>query len=121
LGTSAESLLEALRSACTIEEWEHSALSKGSDVRYGYFEGEQLTAAGISDIWSEHVVGPGVLSHPAARGRGHGTAVASAIVTQALQAGNLVMYQTLLDNAPAVAVAQRLGFQHYATHLAVRL
>jgi hypothetical protein len=40
---------------------------------------------------------------------------------QALSTGQLVLYQTLLSNRPAVSLALRLGFEQYATLLAVRL
>jgi hypothetical protein len=32
----------------------------------------------------------------------------------------LVLYQTLLSNAPALAVAAALGFQEFGTHVAIR-
>jgi predicted GNAT family acetyltransferase len=62
-----------------------------------------------------------VITDPEARGRGHATRVVCALVERALAADRLVLYQTLLANAPAVAVARRLGFEAYATLLAVRL
>jgi hypothetical protein len=40
---------------------------------------------------------------------------------EALSAGRLVLYQTLVSNGPAVSLALRLGFEQYATLLAVRL
>jgi len=40
---------------------------------------------------------------------------------EALSAGRLVLYQTLLSNGPAVSLALRLGVEQYATLLAVRL
>jgi len=43
------------------------------------------------------------------------------LVETALSAGTLALYQTLLSNAPAVVLAHRLGFEQYATLLAVRL
>jgi GNAT superfamily N-acetyltransferase len=63
----------------------------------------------------------GVVTHPAYRGHGYGRAVVSAATGQGLEAGFIVLYQTLLANAPSVALATGLGYQPYATHLAVRL
>jgi hypothetical protein len=40
---------------------------------------------------------------------------------EALAVGRLLLYQTLLSNRPAVSLALRLGFERYATLLAVRL
>jgi hypothetical protein len=45
----------------------------------------------------------------------------SAATARGLAAGFLVLYQTLLANIPSVALATGLGYQLYATHLAVRL
>jgi hypothetical protein len=40
---------------------------------------------------------------------------------EALSAGQLVLYQTLLSNEPAISIARRLGFEQYATLLAASL
>lgn len=40
---------------------------------------------------------------------------------EGLEAGFVVLYQTLLKNAPSVALATGLGYQIYATHLVVQL
>jgi GNAT superfamily N-acetyltransferase len=120
LSASDDQDLAALRAACTTEEWEHSGLSSASEPRFGYFHDGLVAAAG-TDQWTAEAVGPGVLAHPDRRGRGHATAVVSAVVEHALAAGKLVLYQTLLASAGSVAVAARLGYRQYATHLAVRL
>jgi hypothetical protein len=36
-----------------------------------------------------------------------------------MEAGLIVLYQTLLANAPSVALATALGYRPYAAHLAV--
>jgi hypothetical protein len=43
------------------------------------------------------------------------------MVEKALAADPLILYQTLLSNGPSVSLARHLGFDHYATLLAVRL
>ena len=45
----------------------------------------------------------------------------SAMAEEALSAELLVLYQTLVSNVPAVSLGLRLGFERYATLLAVRL
>jgi hypothetical protein len=47
--------------------------------------------------------------------------VVSAATAQGLEAGLIVLYQALLANLPSVALATGLGYQPYATQLAVRL
>lgn len=113
--------LDALRVACRPSEWEHAGLSLGAPGIVGLFEGRVLAAAAALRIGASGACDPGVLTHPAHRGRGLGVAVVSAAVAPALRRGRLVLYQTLLANAPALGVARRLGFQPFGTQLAVRL
>ena len=121
LSSSYDSALADLRAASSSEEWEHSALGTSSEPRFGYFEAGRLVAAAGTDPWTADAVGPGVLTHPDHRGRGHATAVVSAVVEHALAAGKLLLYQTLTASTGAVKVAERLGYQQYATHLAIRV
>jgi ribosomal protein S18 acetylase RimI-like enzyme len=64
---------------------------------------------------------PGLITHSEFRGRGYGKVVLSKAVEHGISHDLLMFYQTLLTNKPAIAVAQTLGYRHYATHLAVRL
>jgi RimJ/RimL family protein N-acetyltransferase len=61
------------------------------------------------------------VTHPVRRGQGYGRAVVSFMTAYALDGGGIGHYQTLLANAPSVAIARSLGYQQYATALAVRL
>jgi predicted GNAT family acetyltransferase len=70
---------------------------------------------------SDTVGDPGIITHPESRGRGYATAAASRVVENAIELGRLVLYVTLESNIAAVSVATRLGFEQYATHVAVRL
>jgi hypothetical protein len=45
----------------------------------------------------------------------------SAVVERALAEGKTLLYQTLESNLGAVGAARRVGYEQYATHLAVRL
>jgi hypothetical protein len=107
--------LRALAAACSPQEREAADLR--DDDAFGWFEGEEILAAASLTAWGENVAGPGVLS----RRPGCGTAVVSATVAEALRDGKLVVYQTLMENERAVGIARRLGFEFYASHLAVRL
>jgi predicted GNAT family acetyltransferase len=66
-------------------------------------------------------VDPCVITHREHRGRGHALRLVSALAREALSAERLVLYQTLVSNAPAMSLAHRLGFDRYATLIAVRL
>jgi GNAT superfamily N-acetyltransferase len=111
----------ALRAACLPAEWGHGGLEGCAGDRWGAFHGGDLVAvAGLRER-AAGALDPGVIVHPEWRGRGHGLAVASAAVKDAVRRDALVLYQTLAANAPAVTIARRLGFERYAGHVAVRL
>jgi GNAT superfamily N-acetyltransferase len=113
--------IESLRAACSEDDWRDADLRLDGPGAFGCFEGGELVAAASLTPWGEGVAGPGVLARPRHRGRGCGAAAVSAAVERALGAGDLVVYQTLMSNSPAVGIATALGFARYASHLAVRL
>ena len=78
-----------------------------------------LTGAGKLQPVGETLYHVEILTDPAQRGRGVGRAVVSAMTAHGLRAGRALLYQTLLANAPAVAVARGLGYRPYARTLAV--
>jgi predicted GNAT family acetyltransferase len=104
-----------------MDAWEHSGITFDEAHVFGCFVDDRLVAAArYQSAWEEtaHI---GVVTHPAYRGHGYGRAVVSAATASGLEAGFIVLYQTLLNNVPSVALATGLGYQPYATHLAVRL
>ncbi|HEU0026711.1 MAG TPA: GNAT family N-acetyltransferase [Ktedonobacterales bacterium] len=114
--------LERLARACPAEEWEHSDIQPDHDPIF-VVSGEDgaLQAAASLTRDGAGLVSVGVITHPAARGRGHGRAVVSAATTWALARGETVHYQTLRANTPSVAIARALGYQDVASALAIRL
>jgi GNAT superfamily N-acetyltransferase len=119
LAASDRAALRALREACAADDWAHAGVAEAAEL-FGAFEGEELVAvAGLRDRGAG-ACDPGVVTHPAQRGRGQGHAAVSAAVAEALGRGQVVLYQTLLANRPALRIAERLGFELYATVLAVR-
>ena len=113
--------LRQLADACEVGAWEHAGIAVNEPHVFGCFvDGHLAAAARYRPAWGEtaHI---GVVTHPAYRRRHYGSAVVSTATAQALEAGFIVLYQTLLENAPSVALATGLGYQAYASHLAVRL
>jgi len=121
VGAADADAVAALRADCGEAAWHAGDLRTAEPGAFGWFESGALVAAASASPWAPGVVGPGVLCRPAARRRGCGTAVVSAVAERALARGELVVYQTLMENEAARGVAARLGFAFYATHLAVRL
>ena len=116
-----EAILASFRSACSSTEWEHGGIDSRSAEVWASFREEKAVALGQLRPHPDGAVDPGVVTHPAHRSQGHALRLVSAMAQEALAAGQLLLYQTLLSNRPAVALAQRLGFEQYATLLAVRL
>lgn len=113
--------LDALRSAASEEEWLHAGLDGHDEpVFVVRCEGGVAAAAGYERLLRE-VAHIGVLCAPRHRGIGLGRRVVAAAASHALTAGLLAQYQTLWSNTAAIAVARALGFEHFATTMAVRL
>lgn len=121
LSRSDAKALQQLADVCEGEAWEHSGIALDEPNVFGCFVDDHLVAAARYRTAWEETAHIGVVTHPAYRGRGYGRAVVSAATARGLAAGFIVLYQTLLANAPSVALATGLGYQLYATHLAVRL
>ncbi len=114
--------VETLRSACTAEDWEAGGPpNPGEGYAAGCFRDDALVALATLRARGADACDPCVVTHPAWRAQGCGTAAVSAAVQHALDRDLLTLYLTLVANAPAVALARALGFDPYATHLAVRL
>jgi len=116
-----QAALQQLADACEVDAWEHAGIAFDEPHVFGCFVDDHVVAAARYRPAWEQTAPIGVVTHPAYRGRGYGRAVVSAATAQGLEAGFIVLYQTLLANAPSVALATGLGYQPYATHLAVRL
>ena len=102
-------------------DWGASGIDPDAMAMFGAHEGDMLVALAACRLRVHGASDPCIVTHPDWRGRGLGTAATSAACAHLLREGHLVLYQTLAANAPAVAVARRLGFRDDATHLAVRL
>ena len=116
-----EAVLAAFKSACSPKEWEHGGIDPEAAEIWASFQGEKAAALGQLRLHPGGAVDPCVITHPEHRGEGHALRLVGAMAQDALADGRLLLYQTLLSNRPAVSLALRLGFEQYATLLAVRL
>jgi len=116
-----DAAITRLREACSETAWSHAGIEPERETpRFGVWLEGCLASIAQNEVLAPGAVSPGVVTHPYFRGRGCGKAAVSAVAADALARGELVLYQTLLSNAPAMAVAAALGFQAFGTHVAIR-
>ena len=112
--------VESLREACGEEEWEHGGSSLDVPCS-GVFCDGQLAAFSGYETWGGTIAHLYIVTHPGFRGRGFGKNAVAHLSRRALAAGLLPQYRTLDANTPSIRIAEALGFQRYATSMAVRL
>ncbi len=113
--------VRGLQAACEGRAWEDGSVALDVPGAFGCFEDDALLAAASVTDWDPETVGPNVVTHPDRRRTGCGKAVVSAVVSRALEAGKVLTYQTLMENQSSLGIARSLGFEQYASHVAVRL
>lgn len=111
--------IEALRAACEPVGWTEGGPAAGTVAAVGVFRGSTLAALSTYEVWSERIAHIGIVTHPAHRGCGLGTAAVRAMTTIAHARKLVAQYRTLLANAPSMAIARRLGFERYATTISI--
>ncbi|MEK7953078.1 GNAT family N-acetyltransferase [Luteolibacter soli] len=109
-----------LREACGEEEWDHGGSSLEVPCS-GVFHDGQLVALAGYETWGETIAHLYIVTHPGYRGRGFGRSAVAHLARRALTNGLLAQYRTLDANTPSIRIAEALGFQRYATSMAVRL
>ena len=108
-------LLAGLREACGEAEWAEGGFADPDGVLYGIDQGG-LVAAGNLTLFRGYPADVGLLTHPAARGRG----LAKKIAGDALPAAGIIRYRALAANSPSLAIARSLGFAGYRQNLIAR-
>lgn len=121
LGPADAPALQALEAAVGAIAWEHAGLDAATEPLYGAYVDGVLAAAGHTEPWHGGLGHVGIVAHPAHRGRGLATAVASLATREGLARGLTMQYRTLAGNGPSLAIARKLGYAPYARTLSVRL
>ena len=112
--------LDTLMHSCDPTEWDHGGSSIDQSLS-GLFCGGQLVAVAGYEVWGDAIAHIAVITHPDFRGQGFGRSVVAHVAERAIAAGLLAQYRTLEANVPSIRIAASLGFQPYATSVAVRL
>lgn len=121
VGPDDTTAVDDFRAECGEDVWRSGSLHKVENYMAASFDGNEIVALAGYRPWNEAAGDPCVLTHPKHHGKGHGTAVVSAVVAAALGDGKLLLYQTLEANRAALQIALKLGYEQYARHLAARL
>ena len=114
-------LLAGLREACGEGEWAEGGFADPDGVMYGIEEHGRLAAAGNLTRFRGYPADVGLLTHPAARGRGLARQIAVQMIGDALPAAGIIRYRALATNSPSLAIARSLGFAGYGQNLIARL
>jgi GNAT superfamily N-acetyltransferase len=114
-------LLAGLRDACGQAEWGEGGFADPDAVTYGIEEEGRLAAAGNLTPFRGYPADVGLLTHPAARGRGLAKQIAVQMIEDALPAAGIIRYRALVTNFPSLAIARSLGFAEYGQNLIARL
>lgn len=117
----ADPLLAGLRASCGDGDWAEGGFADPDGIVYGIEQQGVLAAAGNLTPFGGHPADVGLLTHPAARGRGLASRMAVRMITDALPAAGLVRYRALASNAPSLAIARSLGFAGCGQNLTARL
>ena len=112
---------EVLKAACDPGEWDLKGFDLEAKRTFGAFsDRDELLAVADFEVWAERIAHLSVVTHPHARGRGHGPRAVTAAATCALDSDLVLQYRALRENRPSLRVATKLGFQAYGWSIAAR-
>jgi GNAT superfamily N-acetyltransferase len=111
--------IQALREASDATQWEHGGSSIDQPCS-GVFLGSQLVALAGYEIWGSTIAHIAIVTHPDFRGRGYGRSAVAHLTMRALAAGLLPHYRTLESNIASIHIAESVGFESFATSMAIR-
>jgi GNAT superfamily N-acetyltransferase len=121
LDTADRAAVEALRASCSEMEWDHGGSELVEQPCSGSFERGDLAALAGFEIWDDAIAHICVVANPRFRGRGHARRAVAHVASKAIAEGLLPQYRTLESNLPSMKIAASLGFERYASSVAVRL
>jgi GNAT superfamily N-acetyltransferase len=121
LGDADEGAMRKLAEACGEVAWHRSTMLQIRQPLFGLFQGPDLLAASGYVVMGSVLAYIGVIAHPAHRGKGFAKMVVSSAVAEAFRHGLVAQLRTTQANESAVALAQSIGFRHYASTYDVKL
>ena len=82
---------------------------------FGIFEGDGMVAAANLTPGPDAATDVGIVVHPEARGKGYAMQIVAAAARQAILMHGIARFRALTHSPGTLAIAHRLGFQHYGT------
>jgi len=120
LGHGEITAVRELQQSCDPFEWEHGGGSVESPSSGVFIDG-QLVSLASYEVWGGTIAHISVITRRDFRNRGFGRSTVAHVAERAIRAGLLPQYRTLESNQASIRVAESLGFQYFATSMAVRL
>ena len=121
LSDADEVAIGKLAEACGEVAWQRSTLLQIRQPLFGLFQGPDLVAASGYVVMGNVLAYIGVIAHPAHRGKGYAKMVVSSAVAEAFRRELVAQLRTTHANESAIALAQSIGFRHYASTYDVKL
>jgi GNAT superfamily N-acetyltransferase len=113
--------LSRLRASVTHAEWTETGFTGQPALLFGIFEDGELMACANLTPGPEAASDVGIVVHPAARGKGYAMKIVAVAARQAIVMHGIARFRALKQSPGTLAIAHRLGFQHYGTNLAAYL
>jgi hypothetical protein len=112
--------LDFLREGVPAEEWGESGWEHEPAHQWGIVEDGRVVAAANLTDWGGTPRDVGVLVSPHARGRGLAEAVGRHAASQAIREHGVARWRAQVTDLASVHASRRLGFEPWATQLALR-
>ena len=113
--------LSRLRASVSQAEWTETGFTAQPALLFGMFEGDELVACANLTPGPEAATDVGIVVNPAARGKGYALKIVAVAARQAILMHGVARFRALTSSPGTIAIAHRLGFQHYGTNLAAYL
>ncbi len=114
--------VELLRATMPPDEWDEGGMAGRSSppLSFGVVEDGRPVACAVLNEWRDVPSDLGVVVDPSRRGQGLATTVGGHAASYAVREHGIARWRAATTNVPSTRAARRLGFEGYATQLAVR-
>ena len=114
--------VELLRTTMPPAEWHEGGMTHDPTplLFHGIVEEGRPVACAVLNQWRDVPSDIGVVVAPSRRGRGLAAKVGGHAASYAVREHGIARWRAATTNVPSTRTAQRLGFEGYATQLAVR-